>query len=138
MARTKPEIKKANWDKAEQYTNPKLAPLPKKGMKILLTVIQWLLIATVLFFIFRGFHYRIPETRPMPGYLVTLFGLSAAYVWVDVLKIGVTKPFNCILCLTGWFSLAIAFVFHTHFWYFYLPLGSLIGALFTSIKMRWL
>lgn len=111
---------------------------PNKRAKIISTILQWLVVATVLFFIFRGFHYKIPETRPMPGYLVALFGISGAYVWVDVLRWGVSKPFNCLACLSGWFGLILAFVFHTHYWYLYLPLGGFIGGLFTSIRLRWL
>ena len=112
--------------------------VPNKRGKIISTTVQWLVIAAVLFFIFRGFHYRIPETRPMPGYLVVIFGLSAAYVWVDVLKWGVTKPFNCLTCMAGWICLALAFAFHTHYWYLYLPLGAFVGGLYTSLKLRWL
>jgi hypothetical protein len=116
-------------------------PVPQKNnkvAKILWTTAQWLLITTVLFFVWRGFHYRIPDRREMPGYLVVLFGLSAAYVWVDILKWGVTKPFNCLTCMAGWICLILAVTFHVHYWYLYLALGAFAGGLFTAIKLRWL
>lgn len=138
MTRTKPEIKKKEEPIAAWNIHPKSVKAPRPWVKVLLTIIQWLVVAAVLFFVFRGFHYRIPATRQMPGYLVVLFGLSAAYVWVDVLRIGVTKPFSCLSCMCGWICLAFAFVFHVHFWYMYLPLGAFVGGLYSSIKMRWL
>jgi hypothetical protein len=74
----------------------------------------------------------------MPGYLVILFSLSLAFLFAEVLHWGVRKPFNCVKCLTGWFSLFMAFGFNTPYWYFYLPLGLFAGAMYTAIKYRWL
>lgn len=143
MARTKPEIKKvppkeepiAAWN-----MHPKTVKAPRRWVKVLMTVVQWLVVATVLFFVLFGFHFKLqlPVTKPMPGYLVILFGLSAAYVWVDVLRWGVSRPFNCLTCLSGWFCLILAFAFHTHYWYLYLPLGAFVGGLYSKIVMRWL
>lgn len=73
----------------------------------------------------------------MPGYLVLLFGLSLAFSYTQVVHIP-KKPHNCVPCLTGWFSFFIALGFHTPYWYFYLGLGLLTGALFEAIKMRYL
>jgi hypothetical protein len=117
---------------------PAPVKVPRKWLKVFLTIVQWLFIAGIVFFVLRGYYYQIPERKEMPGYLVALFGLSMAYVWVDVLKIGVTRPFNCLTCMSGWICLILAFVFHTHYWYLYLPLGAFAGGLFTSIKLRWL
>lgn len=146
MARTKPEIKKVNkkplFDMPDStgFTGTWDRPKPKPWLRPLFTIVQWLAIGTCLYFAFFGFHFRfqLPATKPMPGELVVLFGLSAAYVWVDVLKWGVVKPFNCLTCLSGWFCLILAFVFHTHYWYLYLPLGAFAGGLYSSVKMRWL
>jgi hypothetical protein len=73
----------------------------------------------------------------MPGYLVILFALGLALGVKETLHIP-RKPFNCMKCLTGWFSFFIALGFGTDYWYFYLGLGLLAGALFDSIKMRYL
>lgn len=73
----------------------------------------------------------------MPGYLVLLFALSLAFSFKEVLHWN-KKPYNCIKCLTGWFSLFIAFAFHTPYWPFYLALGLFTGAMWEAIKYRWL
>lgn len=74
----------------------------------------------------------------MPGYQVIIFALAFAFMWVHNLKWGVTKPFNCMKCMTGWSAFALAFIFGTPHWYLYLPLGLLAGGLFSAIQMRWL
>lgn len=71
----------------------------------------------------------------MPGYLVLLFALSLAFTIKEVLHWN-KKPYNCIKCLTGWFSFFIALGFGTPYWYFYLFLGLFTGAMFEAIKMR--
>ena len=81
---------------------------------------------------------HIPERGTMTGLQVIFFALALAFMWVEVLKWGIVKPFNCIKCLTGWFALILAFAFHTEFWYMYLPAGLFVGALFEGIHMRWL
>lgn len=74
----------------------------------------------------------------MPGYQVILFALSFAFMWVEILKWGVTKPFNCVKCMTGWSAFFIAWGFHTPYWYFYLPLGLMAGAIYSALKLRYL
>lgn len=74
----------------------------------------------------------------MTGSQVLFFGLSIAFTWVDLLKLGRFKPFNCLKCMTGWSSLAIAIIFQVDYWYMYLPAGLFVGAVFSAIKMRWL
>lgn len=74
----------------------------------------------------------------MPGYAVLIFALACAFVWVELLKWGSVKPFNCVKCLTGWFSLILAAIFHVPHFYLYLPLGLFVGAIFSAIQMRWL
>jgi len=81
---------------------------------------------------------HLPNMPTMTGLQVILFAISLAFVWVEVLKWGSVKPFNCIKCLTGWFALILAFTFHVEFWPFYLPAGLFIGAMFEAIHMRWL
>lgn len=109
-------------------------------MKIFYTTVQWLVILAAAYFALFGFRFSIhlrvlPE---MPFYLVIPFSLSIAFVWVDVLKIGVTKPFTCVKCMTAWVAVIIAYLYHVPFWYFYLPVGLFAGAIFSAVKMRWL
>ena len=74
----------------------------------------------------------------MNGLQVILFSLSLAFFWVEILKWGSVKPFNCLKCMTGWVSFIMAWSFGVEYFLLYLPLGVFIGALFTAIKMRWL
>lgn len=72
----------------------------------------------------------------MSGYLVIVFGLSLAFTWVEVLRWGYKKPFNCMKCMSGWISLILAYSFHTPYWYFYVFVGLFVGAIFTMIKNK--
>lgn len=81
---------------------------------------------------------HLPERGTMTGLHVIIFALAFAFAWVEVLKWGAVKPFNCLKCLTGWVALILAFTFHVEFWYMYLPVGLFVGAVFEAIKMRWL
>jgi hypothetical protein len=80
----------------------------------------------------------LPERGTMTGLQVVIFSLACAFVWVDIMKWGVTKPFTCLKCMTGWFTVIFAFSHHVEFWPLYLPLGLFVGAMFEGIKMRWL
>jgi hypothetical protein len=74
----------------------------------------------------------------MTGIQAIVFGFSCAFTWVEVLRLGSRKPFNCLKCMCGWFTLIIAGVCHVEYWPFYLPVGVTVGAVFSAIKMRWL
>lgn len=108
------------------------------------TVINWFLLlpfagAIVLLVWHRhriGQH--IPERGTMTGLQVIFFALSLAFAWVEVLKWGSVKPFNCLKCMCGWFAMILAFMFHVEFWYMYLPAGLFAGAMFEGVRMRWL
>ncbi|MFT3679445.1 MAG: hypothetical protein QM791_04180 [Ferruginibacter sp.] len=117
-------------------------------MKPLKILFNWFLFLGI---VFVAWHFRlyvkapfvwaddkISELPVMNGLQAALFGLALAFVWVEVLKWGTVKPFSCMKCMTGWLSLAMAFLFHVDFAIFYLPLGVFIGALFSVIKMRYL
>ncbi len=80
----------------------------------------------------------LPEFGRMTGWQVVIFALAFAFMWVELLKWGSVKPFNCIKCLTGWVALVLAFTFHVQFWYMYLPVGLFVGAMFEAIKLRYL
>lgn len=74
----------------------------------------------------------------MTGIQAIVFGFACAFTWVEVLRLGSRKPFNCLKCMCGWYTLAIAWSFHVQYWLFYLFVGFAVGAMFEGIKMRWL
>jgi hypothetical protein len=113
-------------------------------MKILF---NWFLFLLILGGIIAAVSYRhwigqylpsIPERGTMTGMQVIIFALSFAFMWVEVMKWGHVKPFNCLKCMTGWVALILAFTFHVQFWYMCLPVGLFAGAMFGGIKMRYL
>lgn len=75
---------------------------------------------------------------PFNGKEVIIFALAVAFYIVDILKFGVSKPFNCIKCMTGWLSLIFAFFSNVDHWVLYLFVGLFAGAMFESFRMRWL
>lgn len=109
-------------------------------------IINWLLFLSFLAAIVVVWHHRamgIPlpsftERGTMTGLQVIIFALACAFVWVEILKWGVVKPFNCLKCMTGWIAVLFAFSHHVEFWPLYLPVGLFVGALFSAIKLRWL
>ncbi len=102
-------------------------------MKVLSTIIQWLIIIAIFalaFFLVKG---KIHLEGTLTGPEVILFALSIAFTLVEVVKL-----FPCMKCVTGWTALILALLFHTPFAWAYLFVGLFAGALFSSIKMRWL
>lgn len=80
----------------------------------------------------------LPELPTLSGWFVTLVGLAIAVVWVDKLKWGSVKPWNCAGCLSGWFTLILAFLFHVEVWYLYVFIGAFAGIVYEKFCMRWL
>jgi len=74
----------------------------------------------------------------MTGIQAIVFGFACAFTWVEVLHLGSRKPFSCLKCMCGWFTLIIAGVWHVEYWSLYLPVGVTVGAVFNAIKFRWL
>lgn len=110
-------------------------------MKIFFNWLVFLLIVGGIVAIIWHHHWigqHIPERGTMTGLQVVAFAMAFAFTWVEVLKWGSVKPFNCLKCMTGWLALILAFTFHVEFWYMYLPVGLFAGAMFGGIKMRWL
>jgi hypothetical protein len=102
-------------------------------LRILSTVVQWLIIVAIgvgIFFFVKG---KIHFTGYLNGAEVILFALSISFALVEVAHI-----FPCLKCVTGWVALILALLFHTPFAWLYLFVGLMVGALFGSIKMRWL
>lgn len=110
-------------------------------------IINWLLFLSIIGSIVALIWHRhwigqylpsLPERGTMTGLQVVAFALAFAFAWVEVLKWGSVKPFNCLKCLCGWIALILAFTFHVQFWFMYLPVGLFVGAMFEGAKMRWL
>jgi hypothetical protein len=99
-------------------------------MKVLSTIIQWLIIAAIVAGVFF-FASKIHSS--LTGGEVILFALSIAFTFVEVIKL-----FPCMKCVTGWSALILALIFHTPFALMYVFVGLFAGAMFTAIKMRWL
>ena len=72
-----------------------------------------------------------------------LYALSLAFFIVEALpriRLLSRKPFNCMMCMTGWCSLSIA-LWQRVWWPEAILLclvGVFVGAMFDAIKMRWL
>lgn len=69
---------------------------------------------------------------------VLALSLAFASFWVHTLKIGVTKPFTCVKCMCGWFTIPFSLYLGIEHWFLMPPLGVLVGAIYSNIKMRWL
>lgn len=107
-------------------------------------IINWLLFLAIIAAImvpiwyWRPISMHLPTLPTMPGYQAVAFGFALAFTWVEVMKWGSVKPFNCLKCMCGWLTMFIAMAFHVQFWPFYMPMGLVVGAVFSAIKMRWL
>lgn len=76
---------------------------------------------------------------------ILFFALALAFCWVNFLKPIEHKPFNCIKCMTGWFSFLLYAFLHLGAdalaaltSVLYLAAGVFIGAIFEAISMRYL
>lgn len=98
----------------------------------------WLFFALLVAAVYYSFAYLRVTLPTIAGWQAVIFSFSFSFTWVYILKIGVTKPFNCITCLTGWTCLLFAFLFHVEMWYLYIFIGLTVGAIFSALKMRWL
>lgn len=113
-------------------------------MKIFFNWLVFLVLIAGIVLLFKYRHWvgeQLPDVPALPrmsGIQVIMFALSFAFMWVEVLRWGAVKPFNCLKCMTGWIALILAFTFHVEFWPLYLPLGLFVGAVFGAVKMRWL
>lgn len=107
-------------------------------------IINWFLFLSFIAAVIVLFWHRqwvidkLPTVSQMSGLQVIVFALACAFVWVEILKWGSVKPFNCTKCMTGWIAVIFAFSHHVEFWPLYLPLGLFAGSMFEGIKMRYL
>lgn len=86
----------------------------------------------------------------MNHFEVILYSLAIAFCWVNLIRPKVAfdfngadvfemKPFNCLMCMTGWVALIIAlFAGYGFMALFFLPVGVLVGAMFEGFTMRYL
>jgi hypothetical protein len=107
-------------------------------MKILSSIVQWIIIAALGYGIYMLCKYFTLPTVNLTHGEVLFIALSFAFAWVEVFKIGTIKPFTCLKCMTGWFALLIGCLSIGWYGVLYLPVGLFIGAVFSSIKMRYL
>lgn len=114
-------------------------------MKVINSILQWLLVISVgglLFFAGKFLYLNIPSISlphiNLNSVEVITLSLSLAFMWVEILKWGVTKPFNCLKCMTGWFALIIGCFCIGWTGIVYLPIGLFVGSIFSAIQMRWL
>ena len=70
---------------------------------------------------------------------IILSGLSLAFCIVEVLRLKWLqfKPFNCMMCMTGWCSFTISLLAgHTYTSILFLACGVFVGAMFEALKMK--
>src|SRR5580765_1631306 len=99
------------------------------------TIIQWVIMVAIIFiaYWFGWREHKIHFEGTLNGAEVILFALSIAFTFVEVFKI-----FPCLKCVTGWMALILAWTCNTPFAWAYLFVGLFAGAVFSSIKTRWL
>jgi hypothetical protein len=109
-------------------------------MKILSTIVQWIIIIAVIaacVICLPGIKKPDLHLQPITGFMCILFSLSFAFWWVEILRLFKTvKPFNCLKCMTGWVSLIVAVLFHVPDPYMYLFIGLFVGAITDQLKQR--
>lgn len=127
---------KAAIEEAPKTERPIPPTIPKTS--IVSTIAQYGLVFALSYLVYGMYHYGFIQIKPLSGPAVLFFSLACAFTWVEILKWGVTKPFICIKCMSGWIALLFSLVFHVDHWYLYWPGGLFIGALFEATKMRWL
>lgn len=115
-------------------------PEPENGKKVFSTVMQWLsilLILSVIYFLGKYASIKVPALNLYP-YQIIILSFSFAFTWVYIFKWGSVKPFTCVTCMTGWFSLIIGYWCAGWWGFAYMPLGMTFAALYSEIRMRWL
>ena len=90
-----------------------------------------------LFIVVDHFKFILTKMTPLE---IIIFSLSLSFCITHVWKPVNFKPFNCMMCLTGWVAwLAGDISYHT--WYtglLFFPVGCFAGAMVESAMMRYL
>jgi len=66
------------------------------------------------------------------------YALCLGFCWVEVLKLGVVKPFTCVRCMAGWFALGLGVWQQGWHGIILCPVAVFIGAIYSAIQMRYL
>lgn len=69
---------------------------------------------------------------------IIIIALSMSFCWLNINRWLKFKPFNCMMCMTGWISVFIAIIIHGWYGVLMFPVGCFAGALFETIKYRYL
>jgi hypothetical protein len=109
-------------------------------MKTLKAMFQWIILICIGIVLYLGWIHRgdIHPAHSLNNFEIIGLSLCLAFMWVEVLKWGVTKPFNCVKCMTAWISLLIGCSQIGWFGIIFLPVGLFVGAMWEAIKDRWL
>ncbi|WP_143822380.1 hypothetical protein [Mucilaginibacter pedocola] len=69
---------------------------------------------------------------------VILTALACAFSWLQVNRINY-RPFNCLMCMSGWCALIIAaFAGYGLYALLFFPLGIFAGAMLEGVIMKYL
>ena len=115
-------------------------PEPEKVTTVLSTIVQWLFIFGIIagvYFLFRLLSFKLPQLN-LRSYEIICLAFSMSFTWVYIFKWGSIKPFNCVTCMAGWFSLIIGYLSVGWWGLAYMPIGMTVAALYSEIRMRWL
>lgn len=69
---------------------------------------------------------------------IIIMGLALSFCWSIINPWYNTKPFNCLMCMTGYFSVSVALFSVGWYCVLFFPVGCLAGAVFTSLRDRYL
>ena len=115
-------------------------PEPEKVTTVLSTIVQWLFILGIIagvYFLCKAVSIKLPEINIKP-YQTIILAFSFAFTWVYIFKWGSIKPFNCVTCMCGWFTLLIGYWAFGWWGFALMPVGMTVAALYSEVRMRWL
>lgn len=104
------------------------------------TIIQWVFMAVVATLIYLSVHLK--WIAPIPHYSLTVtqvivFGFVFAFMFTKG-RYWATKPFSCMGCMGGWFTLALGIYAFGAIGWIFLPIGYTVNAIADRIIMRFL
>lgn len=109
-------------------------------MKTASTIIQYVVLGILGAVIYAGCHNnwlgRIPHYDLNIGAVIAL-GFAFAFTFVNSRR-WVVKPFSCVSCLSGWFTMALGIYSFGWIGLVFLPIGYTVGALAGRLIKRFL
>jgi len=115
-------------------------PEPEKATTVFSTITQWLFIFGLIvgvYFLGKLASIKLPTLNLAP-YQVIILSFSFAFTWVYIFRWGSVKPFNCVTCMSGWFSLISGYWCYGWWGIALMPVAMTFAALYSEIRMRWL